>query len=291
MNYRPNRNLVTRQLDGKVVNVARMRGSLFVCANACCCGREDLTNAPVPEAFYHEQWLERRLRNIVHLTVGGCLGPCALANVVMLLFDGRASWFHSVNSERTVTDIFEYIEAMLDEDRVLPVSDALLPHAFTASTWEERPDGAPVDDRRLWPGRASRPDATPACEVRAESLQVGPDEVHPAGSPLSREIAEMSGSTAMPRANGEMVFEAPWQARAFGMAAGLNEANAYQWDEFRNELVAAIARAEASAEPFDYYACWLEALEGVLTAKGVVSDKELRERTAEFEFGERQEVF
>ena len=290
MNYRPNRNLVTRQLDGKVVNVARMRGSLFVCSNACCCGREDLTNAPVPEALYHEQWLERRLRNIVHLTVGGCLGPCALANVAMLLFDGQAFWFHSVNTDTAVIDIFAYIEAMLDADRVLPLPATLAAHAFTASTWQERPDRQVVEDRRLWRGSASRPDATPACEIPPEALQVGPGRLV-AGAAIAPAITAMSGPAAIPRANGEVVFEAPWQARAFGIAAGLNETAAYDWEEFRQRLIAAIARAEASPEPFDYYAGWLEALEGVLAAKGLVSEDELRERTAEFEFGERQEVF
>ena len=107
-NYRPNRNIVSRHLDGKAVNVARARGQLFVCADACCCGRTDMTNAPVPTDLYHEEWTRRRLRNFVHLTIGGCLGPCALANVAMLLFDGRSAWFHSMNDEKAVSALFDY---------------------------------------------------------------------------------------------------------------------------------------------------------------------------------------
>ena len=74
--------------DGRLVNVARPRGQLFVCATGCCCGRTEDGFAPVPSQLYHEEWERRRLRNVVHLTSGGCLGPCALANVVLLLFDG-----------------------------------------------------------------------------------------------------------------------------------------------------------------------------------------------------------
>ena len=73
--FKPNRNLVTRFADGRVVNVARMRGHLFVCHENCCCGRVEDGFAPVPVDLYQDEWERRRLRNVVHLTVGGCLGP------------------------------------------------------------------------------------------------------------------------------------------------------------------------------------------------------------------------
>ena len=39
----------------------------------------------------------------------------------------------------------------------------------------------------------------------------------------SREIADMSGQAALPRKNGELVFDEPWQGRVFGMAVALHE--------------------------------------------------------------------
>ncbi|PYO28176.1 MAG: hypothetical protein DMD86_16765 [Candidatus Rokuibacteriota bacterium] len=87
--YQRRRNLVLRP-DGRPVNVARPRGHLFVCASGCCCGRTEDGFAPVPAETFHREWERRRLRNIVHLTIGGCLGPCALANVTLLLFGSRA---------------------------------------------------------------------------------------------------------------------------------------------------------------------------------------------------------
>ncbi|HEY8683979.1 MAG TPA: (2Fe-2S) ferredoxin domain-containing protein, partial [Chloroflexota bacterium] len=95
------RNLVFRA-DGKMVNVARKQGHLFVCATGCCCGHTERAFAAVPDSLYHEEWERRRLRNKVHLTIGGCLGPCPLANVALLLFDGRHIWFHSVNEPALV---------------------------------------------------------------------------------------------------------------------------------------------------------------------------------------------
>src|SRR5215510_9031342 len=113
--YERKRNLVRRG-DGRLVNVARSRGQLFVCYDNCCCGRTEDGIPAVPIRLYHREWERRRLRNQVHLTVGGCLGPCALANVALLLFDGEAQWFHSINSDALAIAIYDHVDRMLDAD-------------------------------------------------------------------------------------------------------------------------------------------------------------------------------
>src|SRR6266849_4807411 len=145
------RNIVNRA-DGRRIHVARMLGQLFVCADGCCCGRVQDGYAPVPRDLYHHEWERRELRNRVHLTIGGCLGPCALANVVMLLFDGRQAWFHSISSDEQVLSLYDWIEVMVDAQTWSPPPAALAAYHFTASTWEERPDGKPVTDLHLRPG-------------------------------------------------------------------------------------------------------------------------------------------
>ncbi|HEY8476978.1 MAG TPA: cobaltochelatase subunit CobN [Chloroflexota bacterium] len=138
---RPVRNLVIRS-DGRLVNVARKTGQLFVCAEGCCCGHTDRGFAPVPRDLYHSEWERRRLRNKVHLTIGGCLGPCPLANVILLLFDGRAIWFHSFNTEGQVLALYDYIEQMLAAQAYLPPPPSLASYHFTAFDWEPRPGEA-----------------------------------------------------------------------------------------------------------------------------------------------------
>ena len=108
------RNMVER-LDGRMVNSGQLRGMLFVCATGCCCGRTERGFAEVDEDLYHGEWIRRKLRNRVHLNQGGCLGPCVLANVVMLVMDGRPVWFHSVNDSAVVGAIFDYIEGLLED--------------------------------------------------------------------------------------------------------------------------------------------------------------------------------
>lgn len=50
-----------------------------------------------------------------------------------------------------------------------------------------------------------------------------------------------TASIAPPMENGELLFEAPWEARAFGMAHRLCDAGLFEWDAFRDELIAVIA--------------------------------------------------
>jgi nitrile hydratase accessory protein len=279
--YDPSRNIVVRP-DGRRVNVARYRGQLFVCASGCCCGRTDDGFAPVPVETFHHEWERRRLRNVVHLTIGGCLGPCALANVVLLVFDGRAQWFHSIDSDELAQALYDHVERMLDTDTVLAPAGDLEARLFTASSWQPRPDGRPVDDARLWRAARGR-DRRLAClsGIVAEGAPLTVDQV----------MSRMDGPAALPRRNGELVFEEPWQGRVFGMAVALHEQGAYEWEEFRQTLIDRIAAAERRGWPFVYYEIWLETFESLLSAKGLVTRDELDETTYQFEFGERDDVF
>ena len=281
--YARRRNIVPRA-DGRLVNVARPRGQLFVCATGCCCGRTQDGWPAVPTELYHQEWERRRLRNIVHLTVAGCLGPCALANVVLLLFDGQALWFHSMDSEAVVLSLYDVIERMLDSDGCVPLPHELVRRQFTASAWQPRPDGLPVEDFR--PRRVATPASVPAvCVSTAAFID---DEVD---ARLHRLLAELDGAMAVPRKNGELVFEAPWQGRVFGMAVALSEQGAFPWEEFRQALIVEIVAAEARGGEFSYYDAWLAAFEKVLIGRQIVSPAELEENTYQFEFGERDDVF
>ena len=59
-----------------------------------------------------------------------------------------------------------------------------------------------------------------------------------------RQIANMDGDAMLPSKNGELVFEAPWEGRAFGIAVAMNGDGLYEWGEFRDHLVGEIASAE-----------------------------------------------
>jgi nitrile hydratase accessory protein len=104
-------------------------------------------------------------------------------------------------------------------------------------------------------------------------------------------VAAMQGAAGLPRRNGELVFDEPWQGRVFGMAVALHEQGRYEWEEFRQTLIRRIAVAEAEGGPFVYYAIWLATFEEILARKGLVTVEEVEETTYQFEFGERDDVF
>jgi len=132
------RQRVTRA-DGRAINVVQRRGHLSYCYGACCCGRTDRGYAPVPVEIYKGEWLKRKLRNVVHLTKGGCLGPCSLANVASLEFDGQSVFFQSVSHPWQVCLIFDYIESMIRADRFLPPPAELAVFTFDFYDWKSRP--------------------------------------------------------------------------------------------------------------------------------------------------------
>jgi nitrile hydratase accessory protein len=99
----------------------------------------------------------------------------------------------------------------------------------------------------------------------------------------------MDEQIALPRQNGELVFAAPWEARAFGIAVALNETGVYAWRDFSQGLAAETAAAEHNGVSASYYERWLETLEKLAIARGLVTPEELDARTAEYAFGARDE--
>ncbi len=98
---------------------------------------------------------------------------------------------------------------------------------------------------------------------------------------MSADFLDSGGREAPPRANGELVFAAPWESRAFGVAAALVERGLFDWNEFRERLIAEIAAWEADhaeGEAWSYYARWQAALEQLLARKGICARAELESR-------------
>lgn len=93
----------------------------------------------------------------------------------------------------------------------------------------------------------------------------------------------LAGAAAPPSANGELTFEAPWQARLFGMAVSLSNAGLFDWDEFRARLIKAVGEWDAATpagNTYDYYAQFEIALLAVLKDKGLDLDGPLAARAA-----------
>jgi len=84
---------------------------------------------------------------------------------------------------------------------------------------------------------------------------------------LPDNLAFMGAGAAPPRDNGELVFDAPWQARALALAVAVVEHTGLPWDAFRLRLVQAIA--DVPERP--YYESWAVALEALVVSSGLAS--------------------
>jgi nitrile hydratase accessory protein len=110
----------------------------------------------------------------------------------------------------------------------------------------------------------------------------------PTGTALDAE-----GTAAPPRRNGELVFQEPWEGRAFGIALTLSDEGHFAWEAFRQQLIAAVAQADRIPEARDrpsYYENWLAALQQVLIDRGITSRVEIEQRAQEFATGKRDIV-
>jgi nitrile hydratase accessory protein len=83
-----------------------------------------------------------------------------------------------------------------------------------------------------------------------------------------------------PRRNGTLTFARDWERRAFGIALALAKEGYFEWEEFRQALIASIAsweRDNGLDDPsWDYYQRWLEALQGVIERVGLLDTESLR---------------
>lgn len=109
----------------------------------------------------------------------------------------------------------------------------------------------------------------------------------PAGLARVR-LADLTGASAVPRSNGELVFDAPWHARAFGMAIGLCRQGEFDWPDFQRALSDRISRVHQSGID-EYYECWLVALTQVMSSRFEGAEVERREE--QFRSNTRDEIF
>lgn len=137
-------------------------------------------------------------------------------------------------------------------------------------------------------------DGTPGAVERSSVPRRGaPLELRRSRAKAERLVADMGGTAALPRKNGELVFEAPWESQAFGMAIALYERGHYDWEEFRGRLISEIGDWERSEEyereVWDYYRHWLASFEALVKDRGLLSEEEIVERTSEFVAGARDD--
>lgn len=93
---------------------------------------------------------------------------------------------------------------------------------------------------------------------------------------------DLCGAIALPRSNGELVFDAPWQGRLFGLVVHLCKSGAFEWDEFKVHLIAAIGDSgvDETCDPEVYYRQFAEAFCRLAAQKQFFDADQLEAQTA-----------
>jgi YHS domain-containing protein len=150
---RPRMSVIKTGARGEDFRIVQVQGNLFVCSRAngnCCCGWGEKGRFVFDNSLWAEEWERRMIRNRLHLTFTGCLGPCAIGNNAMLQVHGRSIWFKDLNGPEFAGLVFDYAQAMLDAGRVLDPPASLRDHVYERYL-------PPPDDRYV-PLAASEPD-------------------------------------------------------------------------------------------------------------------------------------
>ena len=94
-----------------------------------------------------------------------------------------------------------------------------------------------------------------------------------------------SPEEAPPRKEGHLHFYRDWEKMAFGVALALSKQGYYEWEEFRQTLIETIHDWETTHDlddpDWDYYQCWLAALEKLVVKSGVLAAGELETTLAQ----------
>ena len=130
---RPRISAVKVSARGEEYRIVQVHGTLLVCSRqngSCCCGWEEKGRLPFDHSLYAEEWERRKIRNRLHLSFAGCLGPCAVGNNALLQIYGHSIWLSDLNDPSLVAALFDYAEAMLEAGTVLPPPASLRNHLY-----------------------------------------------------------------------------------------------------------------------------------------------------------------
>jgi YHS domain-containing protein len=119
---------------GEDFRIVQLQGQLMVCTRqngSCCCGWEEKGRMPFdPQVLWGDEWERRKIRNRVHLTFTGCLGPCAVGNNALLLLHGRSIWLKDINRSDLANAVYDWVETMLAAGQILLPPEPIAEHVY-----------------------------------------------------------------------------------------------------------------------------------------------------------------
>jgi len=127
----------------------RPPAGLLLC-KGCCCGKTERGLPAVPVERIKAVWKAEKLNKGVQLTISGCLGPCDVPNVAVVVTAEGSRWYGLLDGDGHYDALIDWARSCAAAGVALPVPEALARHRF------ERFDDQPPPTSEL-----SRPGALP----------------------------------------------------------------------------------------------------------------------------------
>lgn len=80
---------------------------LLLC-RGCCCGQTDRGLPEVPVERIKAIWKTEKLNRTVQLTISGCLGPCDVPNVALVLLPSESRWFANLSGDAVYDELINW---------------------------------------------------------------------------------------------------------------------------------------------------------------------------------------
>lgn len=114
----------------------RVLGQMILC-KGCCCGRTDRRFPEVPVERIKDIWQREKLNRTVQLTISGCLGPCDVPNVVLLLTADGSEWLGGIAGDRAYDLLIQWARDCHAAGELLPMPAALAENRLDRFAQEE----------------------------------------------------------------------------------------------------------------------------------------------------------
>ncbi len=96
------------------------KGQIVFC-QGCCCGRTDRGKPELPVDRLKSVWRDEKLNRTIQLTISGCLGPCDLTNVALIMTPRGNVWLGDMNGQETYEAIIDWARDCHAHEQIVPL--------------------------------------------------------------------------------------------------------------------------------------------------------------------------
>ncbi len=108
-----------------------------VVCSGCCCGNIEKGHSEVPVDYLKKSWEENNLGSRVELMISGCLGPCKMNNVSVLVTESDMIWLGDLGEEEYYESLVEWGKEVARNDQSEKLPEILSKKRFEPMSVKE----------------------------------------------------------------------------------------------------------------------------------------------------------